>query len=244
MKKTIIGIILLPIFIFVIACDGSYSGQEIFLKSHIDGHSMTIKLDSKITDFHHGDILNPFFGRSTFKTKTKVGLSDLKDEIIDNNKHVDVDYVNSDMMVIFERTESGMTYSFYIKYLENIDNRNLFLAGEMNFSIESYNEEYTYEKILLPYHMIDDEDFDETIMNFQELNYDKEYRISNQYNTESFIEYYNNIGSYIVTKFENEIIVSGLNFEQPTSQVYQYIDSYVLDFSEPGKLIIRILDWY
>ena len=63
-------------------------------------------------------------GRSTFKTKTKVGITELNNEIIENNSHVEVAYLKSDIIVLFEKTKEGKTYSYYIKYLEEKDNRN------------------------------------------------------------------------------------------------------------------------
>ena len=62
MKKIIIGILLFPMLVFISACDGGYSGSKIDFKSHIDSHSMTIKLDSKIANFLRRHFKS-FFGK-------------------------------------------------------------------------------------------------------------------------------------------------------------------------------------
>lgn len=240
MKKIIIGILLFPMLVFISACDGGYSGSKIDFKSHIDSHSMTIKLDSKIANFYYGDILNPFLGRSTFKTKTKVGITELNNEIIENNSHVEVAYLKSDIIVLFEKTKEGKTYSYYIKYLEEKDNRNFYIAGEMGFSFESHSDDYNYVKLILPYHMIEDDDFDKAILNSNELKFDKEYQISNEYDIDSFVNYYNNIGWINFSKENNIISVSSINYIQSTTHNYTYLDTFIIDFNEAGKIKIMV----
>lgn len=69
-----------------------------------------------------------------YRLNLKQGSGNLKileliDEIIENNSHVEVAYLKSDIIFLFEKTKEGKTYSYYIKYLEEKDNRNFYIAG-------------------------------------------------------------------------------------------------------------------
>lgn len=110
----------------------------------------------------------------------------------------------------------------------------------MCFSFESYSDDYNYVKLILPYHMIEDDDFDKAILNSNELKFDKEYQISNEYDIDSFVNYYNNIGWINFSKENNIISVSSINYIQSTTQNYTYLDTFIIDFNEAGKIKIMV----
>lgn len=237
MKKILSLLASLLLIMVLFACDGGSTSHELGLKSHIDGHTSTIQLTSKVSKFYYGDILNPYSGKSNFTTKTKVSLEVIFNEIKVNSPHFTMKVIDDQYIVLSESTENNKKYNYFIKYVESSDKTNKYMVGETKIPIKDKNAS-EWELLLFPLYYMKDKQFSSAIDNMEAIYYDHAYAISGDYNINDFLLYYQDMGWVNIEKDNDMLIISSINFSQADFKTYSFIDTFSIDFSQTDYLTI------